>query len=373
MFSFFHTQRQFNNLLFLVLQYIYLHQISLIGIFHYLYPNMILKLNDHILVDLLNMTDKVGKLFNILSTVQILIVDIKNISDKYNLDLQLREINILDFCSRYLSIISTVLFWCVCLSLHFVTLFVVRVLCWQPNAGITINRQILIEVSNCIESINGVKEGGWKNNFCFYKPILKGISSYLINHYKDWTWEVFLPSLFFFLLQEPANESEIPQIFLGVSLQEQPEKFYMALIRQRLIVEAESSMQTIMENLQSYKMKLAINCEVCIILRSGFQYRLGDFRMRVGKVVPINSENLRGIVIEMEYLPISSWETSHLIMSEFFEILKVTLGKKSLPGHFVHTEPNFSKFGLSDQYTSQHTVVQYASILAQMTATSQSS
>nr|XP_004248919.1 mediator of RNA polymerase II transcription subunit 20a-like [Solanum lycopersicum] len=212
------------------------------------------------------------------------------------------------------------------------------VLCWQPNAGITINRQILIEVSNCIESINGVKEGGWKNNFCFYKPILK----------------------------EPANESEIPQIFLGVSLQEQPEKFYMALIRQRLIVEAESSMQTIMENLQSYKMKLAINCE-------GFQYRLGDFRMRVGKVVPINSENLRGIVIEMEYLPISSWETSHLIMSEFFEILKVTLGKKSLPGHFVHTEPNFSKFGLSDQYTSQHTVVQYASILAQMTATSQSS
>ncbi|TMW81881.1 hypothetical protein EJD97_007492 [Solanum chilense] len=212
------------------------------------------------------------------------------------------------------------------------------VLCWQPNAGTTINRQILIEVSNCVERINGVKEGGWNNTFCFYKPIHK----------------------------EQANESEIPQIFLGVSLQEQPDKFYMTLIRQRLIVEAKSSMQIIIENFQSYRMKLAVNCE-------GFHYRLGDFRVRVGKVAPINSENLRGIVMEMEYLPISSWKTSHLIMSEFFEILKETLGKKSLPGHFVQTEPKISKFGLSDQYTPQHIVVQYASILAQMKATSQSS
>uniref|UniRef100_A0A3Q7IFS9 Mediator of RNA polymerase II transcription subunit 20 n=1 Tax=Solanum lycopersicum TaxID=4081 RepID=A0A3Q7IFS9_SOLLC len=130
----------------------------------------------------------------------------------------------------------------------------------------------------------------------------------------------------------------------------------MAFSRQRLIVKAESSMQKIMEIIQSYRMKFAVNCEV-----------------RVGKVVQINSENLREIVIEMDYLLISSWGTSDLIMSEFFEIYKETLGKKSLPGHFVHTEPNFLKFGLSDQYTSQHTVIKYASILAQMTTTSQSS
>ncbi|KAG5570246.1 hypothetical protein H5410_060012 [Solanum commersonii] len=138
----------------------------------------------------------------------------------------------------------------------------------------------------------------------------------------------------------------------------------MAFSKQRLVVEAESSMQTIVENLQSYRMKLAVNCEE-------FQYRLGDFRLQVDKAVPINSENLRGIV--MEYLPISSWEISHLIMSEVFEIWKETLGKRSLPGHFVYVEPKFSEFGLSDQYNSQHTVVQYASILAQIAAVSQSS
>ncbi|WMV46263.1 hypothetical protein MTR67_039648, partial [Solanum verrucosum] len=173
------------------------------------------------------------------------------------------------------------------------------VLRWQPNTGTTVNSQILIEVSNCAESINGVKEGRWKNTFTFYNPILKG---------NDWLWK------------------------------------------------QSHQCKTIMENLQSYRMKVAVNCE-------GFQYRLGDFRLRVGKVIPINSETLRGIVMEMEYLSISSWEISHLIMSEFFEIWKETLKKRSLSGHFVHVEPKFSEFGLFDQYTSQHTVVQYASNL----------
>lgn len=31
----------------------------------------------------------------------------------------------------------------------------------------------------------------------------------------------------------------------------------------------------------------------------GHQYQLGDFQLRVGKVVPMHSENLRGIVMEV--------------------------------------------------------------------------
>ncbi|XP_055802897.1 mediator of RNA polymerase II transcription subunit 20a-like, partial [Solanum dulcamara] len=215
----------------------------------------------------------------------------------------------------------------------FVNLFVVRILHWQPNAGTTINTHILTKISQCVESINGVKNGTWKNTLSFYKPILK----------------------------EQANASEFSQSFLGISLHEQPNKYYMLIREQRLIMEAESSIVTIMKTLQSYKMKVALNFE-------GFQYRLGDFRLRVGKIVPI-----RGIIMEMEYLPISSWETSHQIMGEFFDIWKEALVKRSLPGHFVHIEQKFSEYGLSDQYTSQHTAVQYASILTQMIATIKSS
>ena len=38
---------------------------------------------------------------------------------------------------------------------------------------------------------------------------------------------------------------------------------------------------------------------VCALFMQGFQYQLGDFQLRVGKVAPSASENLRGIVFEV--------------------------------------------------------------------------
>ncbi|XP_030945155.1 mediator of RNA polymerase II transcription subunit 20a-like isoform X2 [Quercus robur] len=103
----------------------------------------------------------------------------------------------------------------------------------------------------------------------------------------------------------------------------------------------------------------------------GFQYQLGDFQLRVGKVSPTHSENLRGIVMEVEYLPISSMEKARQIMGEFLEIWQEAVSKRSLPGQFMHIEPNFAEYGLADHYTSQHTAVQYAIVMAQLIATVQ--
>lgn len=61
---------------------------------------------------------------------------------------------------------------------------------------------------------------------------------------------------------EQANAMEFPRDFLGISLQEQPNKYYLVIRGQRLIVEAESTIQTIMEKLQSYKTRVALNFEV---------------------------------------------------------------------------------------------------------------
>ncbi|KAL6548099.1 Mediator of RNA polymerase II transcription subunit 20a [Orobanche hederae] len=166
-------------------------------------------------------------------------------------------------------------------------------------------------------------------------------------------------------LEEQTIGNEFPRDFVGISLAEQPGKYFLVIRGQRLVVEADSSIQMIMEKLQSYKTRVALSFE-------GSQYQLGDFQLRVGKVVPMHSEILRGIVMEMEYLPISSWEKSHEVMGEFFDLWQEALSKRSLPGHFVHIEPNFVEYGLSDQYGLQHTAVQYASITAQMIATSQS-
>ncbi|KAL7096071.1 hypothetical protein ABFS83_10G056800 [Erythranthe nasuta] len=210
------------------------------------------------------------------------------------------------------------------------------ILHWQPNPGTTVNSQILSEVSQCAESINGVKDGRWKSTLSFYKAMGR----------------------------EQTIGNEFPRDFVGISLAEQPSKYFLVIRGQRLVVEAETSIQAIMEKLQSYKTRVALNFE-------GNQYQLGDFQLRVGKVVPMHSESLRGIVMEMEYLPISSWEKSHQMMGDFFDLWQEALSKRSLSGHFVHNEPNFREYGLTDQYSFQHTAVQYASITAQMIATSQ--
>ncbi|XAR67105.1 hypothetical protein NMG60_11013542 [Bertholletia excelsa] len=210
------------------------------------------------------------------------------------------------------------------------------VLHWQPNAGTTANSQILNEVSQCVESINGVKEGRWKATLTLYKPMIR----------------------------DQAPSTEFPRDFLGISLPEQPNKYYFVIRGQKIVLEAEQTIQTIMEKLQSYKSRVALNFE-------GFQYQLGDFQLKVGKVVAMHSESLRGILMEMEYLPISSLDKSRQIMDEFFDIWQEAVSKRSLPGHFVHIEPNFAEYGLPDHYSSQHTTVQYATIMAQVIATAQ--
>ncbi|TXG61639.1 hypothetical protein EZV62_013002 [Acer yangbiense] len=222
------------------------------------------------------------------------------------------------------------------------------VLHWQPNAGTSVNSQILNEVSQCVEGINGTKDGRWKATLTFYKPMLR----------------------------EHSVAADLPRDFLGISLPEQPNKYFFVIRAQRIVLEADSSIQTIMEKLQSYKSRVSLNFEVFFFFFffffPGFQYQLGDFQLRVGKVVPTHSENLRGIVMEVEYLPLSSIEKSRQIFEEFLDIWQEALSKRSLPGHFMHMEPNFTEYGLPDHYSSQHTAIQYATVMAQLIASVQS-
>ncbi|KAG0485150.1 hypothetical protein HPP92_008987 [Vanilla planifolia] len=204
---------------------------------------------------------------------------------------------------------------------------------WQPKPGATLSTQILAEACQCVESIGGQKDGRWRSMLTFYKPMQR----------------------------DPSVPVEHPRDFLGLALQEQPSKYYFILRPNRIVVEADASIQAIMEKLQSYKARVTLNFE-------GFQYKLGDFQVRIGKCVPSTSEALRGIMMEVEYLPLSSIEKSRLVLEEFFDIWKESISKKSLPGHFVPIESNFTDYGLQDRYSSQHTAVQYAACMAQLIA-----
>ena len=57
--------------------------------------------------------------------------------------------------------------------------------------------------------------------------------------------------------------AEFPRDFLGITLPEQPNKYYFVICGQKIVLEAEQTIQAIMEKLQSYKTRVALNFEVC--------------------------------------------------------------------------------------------------------------
>ena len=59
--------------------------------------------------------------------------------------------------------------------------------------------------------------------------------------------------------------AEFPRDFLGISIPEQPNKYYFIIRGNRIVLEADLSIQTIMEKLQSYKSRVSLNFEVQLI------------------------------------------------------------------------------------------------------------
>ncbi|KAF6150251.1 hypothetical protein GIB67_016749 [Kingdonia uniflora] len=85
---------------------------------------------------------------------------------------------------------------------------------------------------------------------------------------------------------------ECSRDLMGISLQEQPNKLYFVIRSQRIVLEADSMIQMIMD---SYSL---IERGVRLLSRFGdlpfgYQYQLGDFQLRVGKVIPNSQDNLR--------------------------------------------------------------------------------
>lgn len=112
-----------------------------------------------------------------------------------------------------------------------------RLMHWQPNPGTALNSQILTEACQCVEGLNGVKDGRWKSSLTFYRPIVRDPSAGLVDHPRD---------------------------FLGLALQEQPNKYYFILRAHRIVLEADASIQIVMEKLQSYKARIVLNFEVVL-------------------------------------------------------------------------------------------------------------
>lgn len=197
---------------------------------------------------------------------------------------------------------------------------------WQPTVGGTVSSQTLFDAFKRVEALHGLKTFRWQITASQFRP-----------NQRD----------------SPVPPVDCARELWGVSFSEVPDKYYFALRQEHMVVEADATMQAIMEKLQVYRNRLTI-------LFEGFQYEMGDFHIKAGRAVLAHTENLRGIVLEVDYKPLSSVEQSRRVVEDFMKVLNSGV----ITGQFIPLDPNFSEYSLPDLYSWQHTSLQYVTLMA---------
>ncbi|KAI5054643.1 hypothetical protein GOP47_0029788 [Adiantum capillus-veneris] len=198
---------------------------------------------------------------------------------------------------------------------------------WQPGSASQVPGNILQEVMKSIESLNATRGSRWEAKAAQYRPILR----------------------------DAAISVDCARDILGVFFSDNPTKYFFILRAEHMVVEADSNIQEIMEKLQTYRNRLTLVFE-------GYHFQLGDFNLKAGRAV-LNGESIRGIFLEVEYLPVSSIEKSRMLLQEFVDLWQDVLTKQSLNGKITNLEASFGNYMLSDTYSWQHTAVQYITLM----------
>ena len=123
---------------------------------------------------------------------------------------------------------------------------------WHPSPGVTLNSQILLEACGCAESLGGVKDGRWKTTIFFYRAMTRDGAA--------------VPAG-----QQGQQHPDLPRELLGVALHERPGLYFSIVRAARLVLQADAAFPQVMEKLQSYKARVALNFEVASC-PSGFRF-----------------------------------------------------------------------------------------------------
>uniref|UniRef100_A0A0A9E0U1 Mediator of RNA polymerase II transcription subunit 20 n=1 Tax=Arundo donax TaxID=35708 RepID=A0A0A9E0U1_ARUDO len=117
---------------------------------------------------------------------------------------------------------------------------------WHPSPGATLNSQILAEACGCAESLGGVKDGRWKTSIFFYRAMTRDGAGGAGQQ------------------QQQQQHPDVPRELLGVALHERPGLYFSIVRAQRLVLQADAAFPQVMEKLQSYKARVALNFEVTV-------------------------------------------------------------------------------------------------------------
>eukprot|EP00245_Coleochaete_scutata_P011411 TRINITY_DN4226_c0_g1_i1.p1 TRINITY_DN4226_c0_g1~~TRINITY_DN4226_c0_g1_i1.p1 ORF type:complete len:219 (-),score=21.56 TRINITY_DN4226_c0_g1_i1:385-1041(-) len=208
---------------------------------------------------------------------------------------------------------------------------------WQPGAGGGLSTQSYLDIVRVIEELPVTKTSRWSAMCSLHRPITR----------------------------EGANSDfRAARELMGFSGSEFPGSQFFVLRPERTVIESGSVASAIFEKLQAYRQRLSISFE-------GNQHTMGDFVVKAGRAVLSHTDSLRGIVLELEYVPTCSISRARACLEDFLGVWQEMAREQGWSGRFVAIDPDYSEFGLGDFYSPQHTALQYVLMAAHaMTVTS---
>eukprot|EP00898_Chlorokybus_atmophyticus_P001992 jgi/Chlat1/2794/Chrsp187S02954 len=100
--------------------------------------------------------------------------------------------------------------------------------------------------------------------------------------------------------------------------------------------------------------------------RLGLQFSMGDFAVKVGRGSLSHGESMRGVMLEVEYKPVSMLPVGRPMVHDFVMQWQVASAELGFKGRFSLADPNYADYGLGQLYTMRHTASQYAMLCSAM-------
>jgi len=150
------------------------------------------------------------------------------------------------------------------------------------------------------------------------------------------------------LFQPKPDSKDIRELYIA-TFGDSPNTCYLLLKDQ--ILQADRDMIAIVEKIKIYKQRQTI-------VVSGFQYKVGDFIVRVGSI--ILGSNTKGLLMEIEYTACCTPNACHEILAEFIDLLRPI-------DQMISPLVTFDDIGsLPSFYSLQHATLQYVTLFKRL-------
>ncbi|KAK9824195.1 hypothetical protein WJX72_008445 [[Myrmecia] bisecta] len=154
-------------------------------------------------------------------------------------------------------------------------------------------------------------------------------------------------------VREAAKAKEVYM----VTFSSDADAVFLVMRQERQIIRAERSIRELLEKVNMLKQRFMLYFE-------GWQCSLGDFVVKLGKATQKPNDEFKGIVMEVDYLPLASPQQAQHVLKEFVEILQAAT--TSAGGRLELVSAPLAEYPLPERFGMEHTAVLYTALCSSL-------